>query len=107
MSDKKKEKQEAKQAQKNSDLEERILLYRMKISDSIKEKRVFDLEQTLNELTIAQEINEDDIRLYHALRMDIINGQIFLAKFFQWKDKQRKQQADMATKALKSAIRED
>ena len=64
------------------------MTYKTRISEYIKYKRGFELEQILNEIVISndKEANQDDLRLYHELRMNIIHGQIFLAKFFKWKD---------------------
>ena len=64
------------------------MTYKTRIEEYIKHKRSFELEQILNEIVISKvaESNQDDLRLYHELRMTIIHAQIFLAKFFKWKD---------------------
>lgn len=64
------------------------MTYKTRISEYIKYKRGFELEQILNEIVISnvKEASQDDLRLYHELRMNIIHAQIFLAKFFKWKD---------------------
>jgi len=74
---------------KDAELEERIAAYRDKIQDCIIYKRLFELEQVLNELTLSQDDNPDNMKIYKELRMNIIHGQICLASFFQWKREQR------------------
>jgi len=46
---------------------------------------LYELEQVLNELTLSQDDNPDNMKIYKELRMNIIHGQICLASFFKWK----------------------
>jgi len=49
---------------KNAELEERINNYRDKILECISDKKVFELEQVLNELTISQDDSPDNLKIY-------------------------------------------
>lgn len=67
---------------RDAELEERVTAYKDKIQDCINYKRLFELEQVLNELTLSQDDSPDNLKIYKELRMNIIHGQICLASFF-------------------------
>lgn len=52
------------------------MTYKTRIIEYIKHKKGFELEQILNEIVISnvKEATQDDLRLYHELRMNIIHG---------------------------------
>ena len=89
---------------KDAELEERVTAYRDKIHDCITYKRLFELEQVLNELTLSQDDNPDNMKIYKELRMNIIHGQICLASFFKWKQDQRQKQVNNAQKSFRVAM---
>ena len=58
----------------------------------------------LNELTLSQDDNPDNMKIYKELRMNIIHGQICLASFFKWKQDQRQKQVNNAQKSFRVAM---
>ena len=91
----------------DAELHERIFAYRDKIMYCITHKKVFELENILNELTMAQDDNPDNLRIYNDLRLNIIHGQICLANFFTWKKEQKDIMIKKAKNAFSQALRDD
>ena len=53
---------------------------------ALRNNNTFDMEIQLAEFTMAPD-TLDANRLYIELRMDIVHGQIFLAKYLEFKEK--------------------
>ena len=98
-----------KQREKKQDaeLEERIVAYKDKVDDCIRYKKVYELEQVLVELGQSQDKNPENLKMYHRLRLNIIQGQIFLGKYFEWKEQCKQNQVSAATKLFKDALEAD
>ena len=77
--------EESKKNRRDAELDERIVAYKEKIQETIENSRLFELEQVMNELTLSQDDNPENLKIYKELRMNIIHGQICLASFFKWK----------------------
>ena len=67
------------------ELEEKIAIFQQKIFDFIANKEYGELENFLNDLIASNDDNPDNLKVYHALRLNIIQGQICLAEYFKWK----------------------
>ena len=97
----KKSERDEESKRKDAELQERIAAYRNKIHECIYMKKMFELEQVLNELTLARDDMPDSLKIYKELRMNIIHGQICLASFFKWKRDVKDRQVNVATETFK------
>ena len=74
---------------KNQEIEEKISCFEARINDCIESKEFAELESVLNDLVSTNDDSPDNLRVYHALRMKIIQGQICLAQYFKWVSQMR------------------
>ena len=81
---------------RNADLEDRIVSYREKIAACIENKRYYELQNLLNDLTISQHDDIDSLKVYEELRLPIIHGQICCAQLFKWKRDVKERQVEIA-----------
>ena len=80
---------ESSKPKDHSKLEEIICDYRVKIFEYITNKKIVpELEKLITELTNLPEDSESNYIL-GELRMHIIQGQICLSKFHEWREQQR------------------
>ena len=73
----------------NIEIEEKILSFEARINDCIESKEFAELENVLNDLVATNDDSPDNLKVYHALRMKIIQGQICLAQYFKWMQQMR------------------
>ena len=85
---------------------ERIEQKRKEILYSLVDSNTFDIEIQLAELTQAPD-TLDANRLYNELRMDIIHGQIMLAKYLEFKNRQKEKEEKKAKQVYLDALRND
>lgn len=78
--------------------------YRDRIKACIDDKKLFELEKILNELTLTLVDDADSLQVYKEVRMSIIHGQIMLANFFKWKREVKERQVELANKNFKLAL---
>ena len=74
---------------KNQEIEEKISNFQARINDCIANKEFADLENVLNDLVATNDDSPDNLKVYHALRLKIIQGQICLAQYFKWMSQMR------------------
>ena len=73
----------------NIEIEEKILSFEARINDCIESKEFAELENVLNDLVATNDDSPDNLKVYRALRMKIIQGQICLAQYFKWMSQMR------------------
>lgn len=81
-----KNKQTDEKKKKDEENNDRVFAYRDKINECMERKKVFELEQVLNELCLDKNDTVENLKLYKNLRLNIIHGQICLANFFEHKN---------------------
>ena len=92
---------------KENELEEAICTYKRNIQECITKKRMYELEKILNSLCLSLESDPDSLKIYHALRLSIVHGQICLTKFFQWKNATRERNESKTRQHFRLAILKD